>query len=102
MKIPLLLLLASVLSGCVHMHALSTTSVPADRSKEVEAEGYRFIFLLLNFDNRYVNHLTEDLAKQCPGGRVEGILTKTEGIVYFPIIAHGMRVTAKGYCVSDS
>ena len=83
MRASLLVLLAAFFSGCVHMHSLSTTSVPADRTKEVEAEGYRFIFLLLNFDNRYVNKLTEDLAKQCPGGRIEGILTKTEGITYF-------------------
>lgn len=102
MRTSLLILLAAFFSGCVHMHSLSTTSVPVDRAKVVEAEGYRFIFLLLNFDNRYVNKLTEDLAKQCPGGRVEGILTKTEGITYFPVIAHGVKVTAKGYCVSGS
>jgi len=102
MRFPLLFLLATVFSGCVHMRSMSTTSVPADRSKQVEAKGYRFVFLLLNFDNRYVNKLSEDLAKQCPGGRVEGILTKTEAITYFPVIAHGMRVTAKGYCVGGS
>ena len=102
MRTSVLILLAALFSGCAHMHSLSTTSVPADRSKEVEAEGYRCIFLLLNFDNRYVNKLTEDLAKQCPGGRVEGILTKTEGITYFPVIAHGVKVTAKGYCVGGS
>ena len=58
MRASLLVLLTAFFSGCVHMHSLSTTSVPADRTKEVEAEGYRFIFLLLNFDNRYVNKLT--------------------------------------------
>ena len=94
MKNSLIILLAAFFSGCVHMH--SSPPPAYRRPKEVEAEGYRFIFLLLNFDNRYVNKLTEDLAKQCPGGRVEGILTKTEGITYFPVIAHGMRVTAKG------
>lgn len=94
-------LLLLTLAGCVHMRSLSTTSVPMDRSKPVEAQGYRLIILLFNFNNTYVDTLTQDLAAQCPGGRVEGILTKAEDIVYFPIIAHAVKVTAKGYCVES-
>ena len=86
-------------SGCVHMASISTTTIPADRESPVEAEAERFMFLLLNFDNNYVFRLTEDLAKQCPDGRVEGILTKQESITYFPLIAHGVRVSATGFCV---
>jgi len=91
--------LAVALSGCVHMHSVSTTSVPIERSEPVEASTYRFFFLLLNFDNNYVDQLTEDLAQKCPDGSIEGILTKQEGIMYFPLIAHASRVTATGYCV---
>lgn len=86
------------LVGCTHMRAVSTTSIPAQRDTPVEAEAYRFMFLLLNFDNDYVHSLPRDLAKQCPGGRVEGVLTKHEAITYFPLIAHAVRVTATGYC----
>jgi len=81
------------------MRSMSTTSVPAERSKPVEAEGYRFMFLMINTDNRYVNDLPQDLAEQCPNGRVEGILTKHEDIMYFPLLAHAVRVTATGFCV---
>ena len=94
--------LASMLGGCVHLHSVSTTSVPADRSKPVEVETSRFIFLLLNFDNDYVNDLTRDLAKKCPGGKVQGVLTKLEGVTYFPVFAHGVRVTVRGYCVEQA
>lgn len=94
--------LALSLGGCVHMASVSTTSIPIEREKPVEAEGYRFIFLFLNFDNKYVNRLTRDLADECPDGRVEGILTKQEDIVYFPILAHAVRVTATGFCVPYS
>ncbi|MGB0638118.1 MAG: hypothetical protein ACPGTU_02225 [Myxococcota bacterium] len=90
------------LSGCVHMASISTTSIPVERSKPVEAEAYRFLFLLMNFDNFYVDELTRDLASQCPDGRVEGILTKQEDIIYFPAIAHAVRVTATGFCVVNS
>ena len=86
------------LTGCTHMHSVSTTSIPVQRDKQVEAEVYRFMFLMMNFSNSYVDTLARDLAKQCPGGRVEGILTKHERVTYFPIIAHGVRVTATGYC----
>lgn len=85
--------------GCVHMSAVSTTSIPADRRQPVEATSYRFLFLLMNFDNNYVDELTQDLANQCKDGRVEGILTKQEDIMYFPLFAHAVQVSATGYCV---
>jgi hypothetical protein len=91
--------MAVCLVGCVHMSAVSTTSIPADRRKPVEATGYRFLFLLINFDNNYVDELTQDLANQCKNGRVEGILTKQEDIMYFPLFAHAVQVSATGYCV---
>ena len=91
--------LAMTLSGCVHLHSVSTTSVPVERSQPVEVKAYRFLFLLINTDNNHVDHMVEDLARQCPNGSVEGILTKQEAIMYFPLIAHASRVTATGYCV---
>ena len=93
------LFLSVLFTGCVHMRSMSTTSVPVERSKPIEAEGYRFMFLMINTDNRYINDLSKDLAAQCPNGRVEGILTKHEDIIYFPLLAHAVRVTASGFCV---
>jgi hypothetical protein len=84
------------------MASISTTSIPVERSKPVEAEAYRFLFLMMNFDNYYVEELTRDLASQCTEGRVEGILTKQEDIMYFPVIAHAVRVSATGFCVVDA
>ena len=89
----------ALLSGCVHMSSISTTSVPMDRSTPVYAEANKFMFLWVNFSNDYVDFLTEDLAAQCPNGRVEGILTKQEDIVYFPI-GGAVRVSASGFCVN--
>ena len=100
MKKSFLLLLATLFTGCVHMRSMSTTSIPAERSKPIEAEGYRFLFLMINFDNKYINSMTKDLAQQCPNGRVEGVLTKQEDIMYFPLFAHAVRVTATGFCVN--
>ena len=93
------LFLSVLFTGCVHMRSMSTTSVPVERSKPIEAEGYRFMLLMINTDNRYIDDLPKDLAAQCPNGRVEGILTKHEDIVYFPLLAHAVRVTASGFCV---
>lgn len=97
---PLMILgLLGALSGCTHMASISTTSVPVERGKKVSAKAENFIVLGLNFDNDYVNGLTQDLAQQCPEGRVEGILTKMEEITYFPLFAHAVEITATGYCV---
>ena len=91
--------LGFALTGCAYLGSVSTSSVPVDRSKMVEVETSRFIFLLLNFDNDYVDQLTRDLADQCRNGKVQGVLTKHENITYFPISAHGVRVPATGFCV---
>ena len=86
--------------ACTHLVSVSTTSVPAKKGKRVTASSERMIFLLLNFDNNYVDYLVTDLASQCPNGKVKGILTKHESTVFFPLIAHKITVTAEGYCVS--
>ena len=99
--IRLLLLMTLGLSGCVSLSSLSTTSIPEDRSTLVEASDSRFLFLFINFNNDYANTLTKSLATQCPKGRVEGILTKQEHVIYFPLLAHQIRVSATGYCVQD-
>ncbi len=85
--------------GCTHLQSVSTSSIPEQRTKPVKSEGYRFIFLGFNFNNDYVNEMTETLAAKCPGGQIKGILTKFENIIYFPLFAHAVRVEAQGYCV---
>ena len=95
----ILLGLTMSLTGCVSLTSVSTTGIPAERGQRVEASESRFLFLFLNFSNAYVDRLTPELARQCPKGRVEGILTKQEFVTYFPLFAHLVRVTATGYCV---
>ena len=102
MKNTLYLWFCLCFAGCTHMRSMSTTSIPIDRSEPVEAEAYRFLFLFINFKNHYVNAMTRDLAEQCPDRRVEGILTKQEHIMYFPLLAHAERITATGFCVDPS
>ncbi len=84
------------------MRSISTTSIPIERDDTVETDAYRFLFLFINFNNDYVDQMTQDLAKQCPDGRVEGILTKQEDIMYFPLLAHAVRVSATGFCVKPA
>jgi hypothetical protein len=99
-----ILVLASflILSACASLESVSTTSVPAQRSKKISAVSDRFIFLGLNFNNEYVDKMVKDLAQQCPNGRVEGILTKQESIYYFLYFFWTSKVTATGYCVGSN
>lgn len=94
-----MMILCALNFSCTHLASVSTSQIPLDRSKSVAAEGYRFMFLFFNFNNNFVDDLVTDLAKQCPGGKVQGILTKQEDVTYFPLIAHAYRVTATGFCV---
>jgi hypothetical protein len=94
------LILSFALVGCVHLGSVSTSSIPADRSRPVEVEGFQFLPFLISFSTSYVNELALELAEQCPNGKVEGVLTKQELLTYFPLFAHAYRITASGYCVS--
>lgn len=98
----LALVVALGMTGCAHLGSVSTTSVPEQRDNPVEVKTSRFVFFYLNFNNDYVNELTEGLAEKCPNGRVEGVLTKLETVTWFPVIAHTIRVRATGYCVDGA
>ncbi len=98
MKLLLSLALLAAAS-CTHLNSVSVTSIPKDRSQRVSAERYKFLFLLLNFNNDFASHMEKDLAEKCPNGKVEGIVTKTEMLTYFPLIAHAYNIRADGYCI---
>lgn len=98
-KLVVLLMMSAMVSGCAVLQSVSTTSIPPERGQKVKSERSRFIFLAFNFNNDYVDEMAADLANQCPGGKVQGILTKHESIVYFPILFHTKKVTAEGFCV---
>lgn len=100
-KIVLSMLMLGI-SACTHLQSVSTSSVPVERSKMVSAEGSRFMFMLFNFDNKYVDSVATDLARQCPGGKIEGILTKYETTTYFPLIFYKLQASASGYCVTQN
>ena len=95
----LILSLALSVSACTQLRSVSVTSIPKERTQKVSAERYKFLFLLLNFDNKFVDEMEKELAEKCPNGKIQGIVTKTEGITYFPLIAHAYNVKAEGYCV---
>lgn len=102
MRLILLSVVISILGACAHVSSVSQTSIPKDRSKLVTAKVEKNIILLMNFDNNYLDVLTQKLIDQCPEGSVKGILTKDERITYFPIIFHKSVITASGYCVKSS
>ncbi len=91
-----------VFAGCTHLQSVSTTSIPAQRGRKVQASSDKIIFLGFNFNNDYVDAMVQDLARQCPNGKVEGLLTKQEDVDYFLYIVWKSQVTASGYCVSGT
>lgn len=92
------LLAAFLLSGCVSLNSVSLTPVPVERGKPIQAQGKRMIFVGFNFDNDFVDDATKGLVAQCPNGRISGILTKDETIMYFIPFVWAHRITATGYC----
>lgn len=97
----LFLALVFIMSSCSLVSSVSQTSIPKNKSNVVTAKVENGIIFLFNFNNDYLDELTQKLIDQCPNGSVKGILTKDENITYFPIIYHKNVVTASGYCVSS-
>jgi hypothetical protein len=87
-----------MVQACVSLQSVSLTQIPAKRSNQVVATASRMIILGFNFDNDYVNSITENLKSQCQNGQVQGILTKDEATAYFGPFVMKRTVTASGYC----
>lgn len=87
-----------LLSACVSLQSVSLTQVPLQRSKKIKAESNKMIFFALSFDNDYVDKVSDNLKEQCPGGKVQGILTKDELTNYFLGLVIKRSITATGYC----
>jgi len=94
------LLLLPVLSGCTSLQSVSVTQVPIDRSRPLRAEVTNTALLGIHFDNDFLDDLMPQLLRQCPRGRLTGLLTKQESSLY--VIVATRRVIATGFCVYDS
>ena len=94
------LLVLPLLSACTALQSVSVTQIPTDRSRPVRAEVTNTALLGIHFDNDFLEDLTPDLLRQCPHGRITGILTKQESSLY--VVVATRRVIATGFCVYDS
>lgn len=95
-------LLAAIclLNACASLHSISVTEVPRERDQPVFAKRNNIAFFGIHFDNSFADELRQDLAEQCPHGRVTGILTKYE--IYWYLFVQRRQVSARGFCVDGS
>lgn len=104
-KVLKILILTSVsfhFSSCSYLQNVSQTSIPESRGQVVTAESDKYVIFLFNFSNTFVEEVKTELEKKCPNGKVEGITSKTESVLYFPIILSKYVVSARGYCTTAS
>jgi len=88
-----------LVTGCVSLQSISLTPIPAKRTNQVSATTSKTVFLGFNFDNDYVDNLTDQLRAKCQDGYVKGILTKDEVTSY--LIVFKRTITATGYCLKS-
>lgn len=93
------LLALPLLAGCTALQSVSVTQIPTDRSRPLRAEVTSTALFGIHFDNDFLDDLTPELMRQCPHGRITGLLTKQESSLY--VIVATRRVIATGYCVYD-
>ncbi|MBF0443643.1 MAG: hypothetical protein HQK54_17180 [Oligoflexales bacterium] len=97
----ILLMLVILAAGCVSLQSVSLTSIPENRQKEVKAKVEKIVILGINFNNDFVDTLSSNLASQCVGGQIRGILTKDYVTDYFLMIVYRRTVEAKGFCEEE-
>ena len=91
-------LLTLFLSSCASVNSVSLTPIPAERGNKVFTTASKTIFLGFNFDNDFIDQSVEDLKRQCPNGKISGVLTKDENINYFLYFVWKKQITVTGYC----
>jgi hypothetical protein len=100
LSLPLSVLPWLSLCACTSLQSVSVTQIPSDRSRPVRAEVSNTALFGIHFDNDFVDELTADLLRQCPHGKVTGILTKQESSLH--VLVTTRRVVATGWCVYDA
>lgn len=85
-------------TSCASLKSVSVTSIPQNRNEKVQASVSKWIFLGLNFNNDYVDELTDTLRRKCDG-KVTGLMTKYETTFYF--LLNKDEITATGFCVDS-
>jgi hypothetical protein len=95
----LFLPLLALLPACTSIQSVSVTQIPTDRARPLRAEVSNTAFLGIHFDNDFLDDLVPQLMRQCPRGRITGLLTKQENSLY--VVVATRRVIATGYCVYD-
>ncbi len=94
-----LIAITTFMTNCASLQSISITNIPKDTSNPVSTSQTKLIFLAANFNTDYADLLSKDLKKQCPGGKISGILTKNELICHLPLcLFYSQKITAKGFC----
>ena len=96
-KLYIVLISILVFSSCASLKSISITQIPLERSRIVTAEVHDWVVLGFKFNNDFIDGLHDKLHKQCPNGKVEGIVTKHVGYRYF--IVYKRQVTVRAFCV---
>lgn len=99
LQVALILSSLALVPACTSLQSVSLTQIPADRTRPVKAEVSNSALFGIHFTNSFVDELTESLRRQCPNGRLTGLLTKQENTSYFVIATR--HVVSTGYCVYD-
>lgn len=93
--------LGLVSTGCMTVRSISANQVPSqsDRRLKISASDSGLVILLVPFGTSFVDSAKERLMAQCPGGAIEGLLTKFQA-TYVPLLFDKPEVTMEGYCVN--
>lgn len=88
----------SLTTSCVSLRSVSLTALPESRDSVVQAKESELVVFGIATNNDFVDDVARTLARQCQGGRIQGILTKHYNTTYVYWLLEKRTVEARGYC----
>ena len=89
-------------AGCTTLDSYTVNPVPAKKHRKrkvySEASGYSVFFI--PFGTSFVEDAHGSLARQCRGGRIQGVTAKYDRTSYFFVGKYTVRMT--GFCLQRS
>ena len=98
-KVPLFLCFW-LLASCVTVQSVSVNPIPQKnkRKKLVTSYDSNPVVLMIPFGTSYVEEASAKLAAKCPGGKIEGVISKHQSKNYW--LFSIWSVTMQGYCTN--
>ena len=92
------------LNACKTVRSISISQIPSEagRKNKIVASASNPIIFLVPFGSSFPDNARQELLDQCPGGAIEGVISKHQTTEYLSVFFMLDEVIFEGYCNKKS